>query len=244
MKKLTLLALIALISCQTTPTAQDVADSAIQKAGVAKLENATASFTFRGIAYDYQLRNGNFRYTRTLYDTLGNTIRDVLVNGGLNRFVNDSLVQLEDKKRAAYSASVNSVIYFAFLPMSLNDGAVNKEYVGQSKIKNTTYHKIRVTFNAEGGGEDFEDVFYYWFDTEDYSMDYLAYSYNEDHGKGLRFREAYNVREVDGVVIQDYNNYKPKVEEGFLLEGIDKAFENNELQLLSKIELEDMQISL
>ena len=43
-------------------------------------------------------KNGNFRYTRTLYDTLGNTIRDVLVNGGLNRFVNDSLVQLEDKK--------------------------------------------------------------------------------------------------------------------------------------------------
>ena len=167
-----------------------------------------------------------------------------MVNSGLNRFVNDSLVEIEDKKRAAYAASVNSVIYFAFLPLSLNDAAVNKTYVGKVDMNEKTYHKIKVTFNAEGGGEDFEDIFFYWFDEEDYSLDYLAYSYNEDHGKGVRFREAYNVREVNDVVIQDYNNYKPKKEDGFILEHIDEAFLNGELELLSKIELDEVAISL
>ena len=243
MKKLLLLPLIVLVACTTTPTAQDVVDAAIKASGVKKLENATASFTFRGIAYDYQLRNGNFRYTRTQQDTLGNQVKDVLVNSGLNRFINGALVEVEEKKRASYAASVNSVIYFAFLPRSLNDAAVNKSYVGEVEINGTKYHKIRVTFNAEGGGEDFEDVFYYWFGVEDYGLDYLAYSYNEDEGKGVRFREAYNVRSVNGVVMRDYRNYKPQEEDGFLLEEIDAAFLNDELTLLSVIELEDVVIS-
>ena len=91
--------------------------------------------------------------------------------------------------------------------------------------------------------EDFEDVFYYWFGVEDYELDYLAYSYNEDEGKGVRFREAYNVRSVNGVVMRDYRNYKPQEEDGFLLEEIDAAFLNDELTLLSVIELEDVVIS-
>jgi len=243
MNRLPLLFLTILFACESIPTAQEVVDRAIKTSGVEKLENANASFTFRGIRYDYQLRNGNYRYTRTQKDSIGNEIKDVLVNSGLNRFINGSLVDIEDKKRAAYAASVNSVIYFAFLPLSLNDNAVNNTYIDQVEIKDKTYHKIQVTFNPEGGGEDFEDVFYYWFDMEDYSMDFLAYSYDEEDGKGVRFREAYNHRQINGVTIQDYKNYKPKKEEGFLLESIDQAFLNKELELLSVIELKEVEVS-
>ena len=196
MKNLSFILLLFFFSCATTPTAQKVVGNAIKASGVAKLENATATFTFRGNKYDYQLRNGNYRYTRTKQDTIGNETVDVLVNTGLNRFVNGSLVELEEEKRTAYAASVNSVIYFAFLPLFLNDAAVNKEFNGSAKINDKNYYKIKVTFEAEGGGEDFDDVFYYWFDVEDYSMDYLAYSYNEKHGRGFRFREAYNIRNI------------------------------------------------
>ncbi|MEM0940329.1 MAG: DUF6503 family protein [Bacteroidota bacterium] len=208
-----------------------------------KLENATASFVFRGIDYAYQFRNGNYRYIRTQVDSLGNEIRDVLMNTGLNRFVNGNLVQLNEEKRAAYRASVNSVIYFAFLPLWLNDDAVNKTYIDQVIIKGKTYHKIKVTFDMNGGGEDYEDIFYYWFDTEDYSMDYLAYSYNEDDGKGVRFREAFYTRELNGVIVQDYKNYKPEEESEFRLKAIDQAFINNKLELLSIIELENVKIN-
>ena len=175
-------------------------------------------------------------------DCLQNEIKDILNNEGLTRYINDTVVALEQKKKEAYTASVNSVIYFAFLPFSLNDGAVIKEYVGKSKIRNQEYHKIKVTFNAEGGGEDFEDVFYYWFDVNDFSMDFLAYSYNEDEGKGVRFREALNSRKVNNVVIQDYNNYKPINEDGFDLSTIDEAFNDGKLNLLSVIALEDVEI--
>ena len=59
----------------------------------------------------------------------------------------------------SYSASVNSVHYFAVLPYGLDGKAVNKTYVNKVDIKGKSYHKIKVTFNEEGGGEDFEDVF-------------------------------------------------------------------------------------
>ena len=242
MKKFRLFWLLSLLACSSPPDSQEVVDKAIMASGVKKLQNATASFTFRDIDYEYQLRNGNYRYVRTQSDTVGNEVKDVLINTGLNRFINGSMVDLDEKKKEAYTSSVNSVIYFAFLPLSLNDGAVNKSYVGQKTIGDKNYHKIKVTFNAEGGGEDYEDVFYYWFDQEDYSMDYLAYSYNEDEGTGVRFREAFNARNISDVIIQDYKNYKPVNEENFDLASIDQAFLDEELQLLSLIELENVQI--
>lgn len=244
MRTLTILSLALLMSCTSAPSVQEVVDQAINVSKVEKLKNAEASFTFRGIDYAYKFRNGNYRYTRIQRDTLGNTLKDVLVNTGLNRFLNDSLVVLEEERRTAYSASVNSVIYFAFLPLSLNDAAVNKTYAGTEQIKNRTYHKVKVTFDEEGGGEDFDDVFYYWFDAEDYSMDYLAYSYAEKDGTGMRFREAYNQRSVNEVAIQDYRNFKPKVKGSLPLEELGQAFNDGTLELLSVIELEDVSISL
>ena len=230
------------MGCNSAPTAEEIVNKAIKASGTEKLKNAEASFTFRDIDYEYQYRNGNYRYTRIQTDTLGNVIKDVLINSGLNRFINDSMVDLDEKNKGAYTSSVNSVMYFAFLPLWLNDEAVNKTYIGEVEINGNLYHKIKVTFDAEGGGEDHDDVFFYWFDSADYSMDYLAYSYNEKDGKGYRFREAYNAREIGGVVIQDYKNHKPADQVNFDLESIDQEFVDGELELLSLIELEDVVI--
>jgi hypothetical protein len=97
-----------------------------------------------------------------------------------------------------------------------------------------------VTFRQESGGEDFEDVFVYWFATDDYSMDFLAYSYHTDGG-GMRFRKAKNKRTVNGLVFQDYDNYKADPDT-YNVEELDKAFENAKLELLSKIELENIEV--
>lgn len=244
MKKFAVLIALAWSCSDPTPTAQQVVDNAVAFSGTESLQNASASFNFRNVKYEYQSSNGRFTYARIQRDSASNEVKDELTNNGLNRFINNERVDITDKKRTAYTASVNSVIYFAFLPGSLNDAAVNKELIGTVKIEGKSYYKIKVTFNAEGGGEDFEDVFFYWFDTDDYSLDYLAYSYNEDDGKGIRFRVAYNQRVVNGVVMQDYKNMKPAIKDSVPLAQIDQAYQESKLEELSLIELEDVVISI
>ena len=52
---------------------------------------------------------------------------------------------------------------------------------------------------------------------------------------GLRFREAFNERYVNGLRFVDYNNYKPKSLD-IPLTQLDELFQNEQLTLLSKIE--------
>lgn len=243
MIKLFLPLILIVASCSTSVlTADQIVDRAIEASGTSTLRNAKASFTFRNIKYEYNAQGGQFNYTRIQTDSLGNEIKDVLTNNGLTRRINSEEVEITEEKRVAYTSSVNSVIYFAFLPLWLNDAAVNKTKLGEVMIEGKNYYKIKITFDVQGGGEDYEDVFIYWFDTEDFSMDYLAYSYNEDDGKGMRFRVAYNSRKIDGVTIQDYKNLKPKNQENIELEQIDEAYKSGKLEQLSLIELEDVNI--
>ena len=99
-----------------------------------------------------------------------------------------------------------------------------------------------MTFNEKGGGEDFEDVFIYWINTDNFKADYIAYSYAEDDGLGLRFREAYNERFVNGIRFVDYNNYKPKDDEVQLV-NLDNLFQKNELELLSVVKLKNITVN-
>jgi len=154
-------------------------------------------------------------------------------NNRLVRTIDGVEPEITEEKRAAYTRSVNSVVYFFRLPFGLNDPAVNKVYIGETDIKGKTYHEVKVTFAQEGGGEDFDDVFLYWFDKEDYSMDYLAYLYHTDEG-GMRFREAINPRRVNGMLVQDYVNYKPENEDIDIM-TIDELFNAGKLEELSKI---------
>ncbi len=242
MKKFLVFVLFGLIGCTKAPLGpQEIVDLAIDFSGTEKLKNASVTFDFRNMNYEYWRKKGSFMYVRIQRDTASNQIKDVLSNDGLVRLVNGEEMDITQERRTAYSSSVNSVMYFAFLPLWLNDPAVNKFYMGTIDMEGKEYHKIKITFSEEGGGEDFEDVFYYWFDTEDYSMDYLAYSYIEEDGTGMRFRKAYNARTINGVIIQDYVNMKPKSKE-LLLTEIDKAYMEGALEQLSLIELKNVDI--
>jgi len=141
-----------------------------------------------------------------------------------------------------YANSVNSVHYFVALPNGLNDPAVQKELLGEVTVKEKQYHKIKVTFDQNGGGDDFDDIYIYWFNKETWKPDYLAYEFHVDGG-GMRFREAFNERYVNGIRFVDYNNYKTKDMETSILK-IDSLFEAGSLELLSKIELKNIQVNL
>lgn len=245
MKKSFLIIVIAILfnSCekQKVVSAQDIVDKSIEVAGGNKIKNAGIAFNFRDKHYKATRNNGLFQLERMFKDST-NVIRDVLSNDGFKRYINNLEIKVADSMIPKYSASVNSVHYFSVLPFGLNDAAVNKEYIDKVTLKGKDYHKIKVTFNQDGGGEDFEDVFVYWINDKTYKTEYIAYSYEETDGVGLRFREAFNERYVNGVRFVDYANYKPK--EGLVsVFDLDVLFEKEQLQLLSKIELVDITVN-
>ncbi len=221
---------------------QEVIDKAIAFHGMEGLGNADFSLTFREMGYTYSNANGMYEYTRTQTDSTGALIYDVMNNEGLIRYINDKEAEINEERRAAFTRSINSVVYFFRLPYGLNDAAVIKEYIGEADIKGKTYHEIKVTFAQEGGGEDFDDVFLYWFDQEDYSMDYFAYLYHTDGG-GMRFREAINPQRVNGVLVQDYVNLRPENEDIDIM-TIDELYEAGELKVLSEIINKKVQIKM
>ncbi len=233
-----------LYSCQNTSQldAQAIIDRAIEVHGGERYETSIIRFSFRDRQYERMRNGGTFRFSRTFQDSAQQTISDVLTNSGLTRRIEGQIVPLSQEDQQKYTASVNSVIYFALLPYRLNDAAVIKKYLGEIALKGMPYHKIEVTFRANGGGEDYQDVFVYWIHQEDFTIDYLAYSYAEEEGIGTRFREAYNARVVNGIRFADYINYKGN---GALYPGdLDTLFAQGSLEILSKIELEGIEVEI
>jgi hypothetical protein len=233
--------LLVAISCNSNLSdPQQIVDRAIEAAGGKKYENSTVTFYFRDRYYVARHEGGTFSYERIFRDSV-NTIHDILSNAGFQRTKNDTLVTVPDSLAARYTASVNSVIYFALLPFKLNDTAVQKKFVGETTIKGVPCYQIEVTFQATGGGEDYEDVFYYWFDKKDFTIRYLAYSFKEAT-IGYRFREAIHPRYVNGLLFLDYVNYQP-VSDTAALADLAGLFEKGALKELSKIELENVQVN-
>ena len=166
--------------------------------------------------------------------------KDVLSNNGFKRYANDSLVSLSKKDQDKYGNSVNSVHYFSVLPYGLNDLAVKKKRLENVVIKGKEYYKIQVTFNEDGGGEDFDDIFIYWFSKGNFKLDYLAYKYHTNGG-GVRFRDVKKENIVNDVRFMDYNNYKP-LDKSIDFYAIDKLYEEGKLKKLSEIILENIEV--
>lgn len=222
-------------------TAKAIIDKAIENSCQGNCDNAVIEFTFRDKKYRSSRNSGFYKLERIKKDSV-NIIHDVVSNKGLMRFVNKEMVIVPDSLAREISDGVNSVHYFAQLPYGLNSESVHKKLLGEDSIKGTDYYEIEVTFSEEGGGTDFDDVFVYWINKESFTVDYLAYKY-ATNGGGVRFREAYNPRVVEGIRFVDYNNFKPDNKEVNLSE-LDHLFVEGELKLLSKIETENVKVIL
>ncbi len=229
------------VSCDSRTEAEKIVDAAIDAYGGELYEKTAITFDFRGIHYSIFKSPTAFEYSREFTDSTGLVV-DVLNNGGFTRKVNGVKIDtLTEERIGAFSRSVNSVAYFAFLPYGLNDAAAIKTYLGQTSIKGKKYHLIKVTFQAEGGGEHFEDEFLYWFGLADYKLEYIAYSYHTDGG-GVRMREVREDREVGGIRFQDYINLKASNKET-PLDSMQYLYEKGTLEKLSEINLENIRTS-
>ncbi|MDN3724971.1 deoxyribose-phosphate aldolase [Aequorivita sp. SDUM287046] len=244
MRFLTAICFILLfVSCKEESkslSAQQIIDKTIENAGGDNYNLATINFTFRKTKYRSKHNKGIFEYSRTFTDSIGE-VNDVLNNDGFTRFVNAQKINLPDSTATKYSNSVNSVIYFVQLPFGLNAPSVKKKVVGEAEIDGENYYEIQVTFTEQGGGADHEDVYMYWINQENFTVDYFAYKFFTDQG-GIRFRKAYNPRMVNGIRIVDYENYKLEPWENVDLKTLDELYEAGKLELLSKIETEDVSV--
>lgn len=220
--------------------AQRIVDLSIKAHGGDLFQKAVISFDFRERHYSIFKSPHRYEYIREFTDTTG-FIRDVLNNEGFQRTVNGNPVELPDDRIRAFSNSVNSVAYFAFLPYGLNDPAVIKSYLGETEMEGNPYHVVKVTFRQEGGGEDYDDEFIYWFHKESHTMDYMAYSYHTDGG-GVRFRKAIRRHQVGGLVLLDFENYKPE-DKKTPVDQMETLYKDGKLELLSEILLENIQVS-
>ena len=237
--------LLILTSCQNHKSlvldADQIIDKTILVSGGNIIDASVIAFKFRDKQYKATRKNGLYEFDRRFLKD-SNRYKDVMTNNGFQRFANELPIVVADSMATKYTASVNSVHYFSVLPYGLKGDAVNKKLLGNVKLKNETYFKVEITFNEQGGGEDYEDVFVYWINSESFKVDYLAYSYNESDGLGFRFREAFNERYVEGIRFVDYNNYKPEITDTSVYE-LDALFESGKLKLVSKIELEDILVN-
>ena len=208
--------------------------------GVSAIDGKEISFSFRDKQYSRYSFNNQYGYSRSGENEDGKMVIDSWKGDDFQRTINGVEVSVTAKEENAYKNSINSVFYFALLPLALTDPAVNLEILGDGKLNGVMYTKVKVTFDQEGGGEDYSDVFIYWINKETNTMDYLAYEYFTEGG-GIRFREAFNIREVGGFRFQDYNNFKPM--DGIELIDMDKAFEMGQMEMVSEIVLNDIKVN-
>jgi hypothetical protein len=223
-------------------SAKIILDQVIPAHGGDFIHQSRIEFDFRGRSYVAERDGGDYQYERIFEEKNGDAIRDVLTNTTFYRERNGAREHLSARDSSAYANSVNSVIYFALLPYFLNDAAVQASYLGRVTVKGQPYYKIKVTFQQDGGGKDFEDEYIYWFNCNTLAMNYLAYNYQVDGG-GARFREAYNIRNIEGIRFADYRNMKP-IDGSMKVEEFDTKLEKGELKELSLIETENVRVTL
>lgn len=234
--KQSLFFLIFFVSCQKPKlsSTEMIINNSIAAYGFDSKVHYSIEFDFRDYYYSLEREGDYFSYLRkTVKDD--KRIVDMMTSfKKLKRFENDTVITLTDSIQKVYTNSLNSVMYFFQLPKPLQDPAVNTLLIDTTEIEGNQYWSLKITFNQERGGDDFQDEFRYWINQDSYQIDYLAYNYLTDEG-GTRFRKAINKRKIEGFLFQDYINYKPK-DKFTNLDSLPFFFEKGKLKELSLIE--------
>ncbi len=210
--------------------ARSIVAQCIQQHGGDHYRNMEVSFDFRQFRVHLKQKEGSFLYERTFRDSANNTVRDILTNNDFNREVNGKKQSLSKKEADKYQEGLNAIAYFVLLPYKLSEPAVNLKYLGEITIDSIKYDKIGVSFEANGGGKDYQDEFCYWINKTSHTLDYLAYA-----SGGPRFRKAVKREKVTGIVFQDYENYVV-ADSTLSTANYDQAFLTGNVKLLSRIE--------
>ncbi len=214
---------------------------AIERHGGSQYERSRVRFTFRDFEFEIERDGGHFRYERRYADDQGRPVVEIMDNEGTRMEVGGERVELDPEELRRVETDVNSVVYFSFLPFRLLEPAANHRELGETEIEGEPYRMIEVTFDPDGGGTDWQDRFVHWIHRDENTLDYFAYRYHRDGG-GARFRRAVNRREVGGLLIQDFENFRALQEPVADIAEFGQLLEEGGLELLSLLVLEDVQV--
>ena len=229
-KALFLLIFISPITLFAQDKAHKIVNKSIKAHGGKAYNNFAVSLDFRQFHIVLKQNQTLFQYERTMTDSTQTVWHDVLNNDGFYRERNGVKMDLSEKDVKRYREGINSQAYFLLLPYKLSDKAVILNYLGEATVEGQKEYKIKVSFQKEGGGNDYEDVFCYWINQKTYLIDYIAYSEG-----GPRFRKATVRQTASGIVFQDYENYEIK-DKTIPTSDYDRIFTEGGARLLSKIE--------
>jgi hypothetical protein len=227
------ISLFLLLACQNSKnlSAEALIEASVEAHGMNEFNKKAIEFQFRNYRYSQTQDKQGLVYTRRK-NTTPNILELLHSNNVFQRTLAGEKLALSDSIALIYSESLNSVLYFFRLPLSLKDPGAIKTLMDTEQISGRTYQKVGVYFTSENGGVDHQDTFRYWFDKEIKTLDYLAYQYHTNAG-GVRFRVAINRRAIEGLVFQDYENYTaPK---NTPLHDLPKMYEEGKLELVSLI---------
>jgi hypothetical protein len=223
-------------------TPERVVHDAISAHGGDRFRALRLEFEFRGTPFLVVYDHGIFVFERRTTDAEGRTVVERMDNDATTRTVDGTTVDLAPQELASLETAVNSVVYFALLPWRLEDPAVRLRDLGDAEVEGEPYRKIEVTFESDGGGRDWEDRFVYWFHRDTHMLDYMAYRYHTGDG-GTRFRRAINRRVVEGIVLQDYENFEAE-EDLDDVAAYDELHRTGQLRLVSLVELDAVRLTV
>ena len=210
--------------------AKKIIAACIDAHGGKNYQHLNISFDFRQYKVKIKNEGSIFEYSRTTQDSLKNTVSDILNNAGFSREINGKKQTLSNLDINKFRDAINAIAYFALLPFKLTDESVNAQYVGTIKIEDQVYDKVKIWFNQEGGGRDFTDVFCYWINQKTRMIDFLSYT-----NGGPRFRKATHREKINGIIVQDYENYEI-LDTTISPTEYDTAYISGKFKFLSKIE--------
>ncbi len=221
----------------------EVVDRAIEFHGGALFEQSRVRLTVasRSGSFDVDSMADGDRFEQRIRASNGsdeleyrrdNAVLEVTVGG--------QPMEMDETERARAESSVNQRMYFLFLPYKLNDPGTYKEDEGHEEWNGRRLHRVRVTFEP-GTSDGADSAYVYWFDPETGRLEQFAYDYSE--GTGLRFRVLTNYRRIGGLLFYDADNYGLNTRNGGLtVDDINPAYVEEELPLVSRIELRDIHV--
>jgi len=225
---------------QHDEAAAEVLDAAVRAHGLARDAPLELAFSFRGTPYRLHLDGDDVRYERTVQTDAGPRT-DRLRGGSFEARLADAPLTVAPAQAEAWRRSLNSVAYFATLPRPLFDDAVIAKSLGRTTLGGRAWDTVEIRFREEGGGDDHDDVFRYWFDPSTHELGFLAYAFATNRG-GVRLRRVIDRHEVAGVVLVDWANHGLDGP-GHTIDEAVAAWEAGSLPELSRIELDDVTVT-
>lgn len=229
---------VALVS-GTTPSAdvlegKKLLDLTLAAHGAKSLSEQCYDFVFRGNLYRMARHDGVFKYEN--HSRHGHAI---LTNKKFIFLRDNKPLLLTPRQESQGRQGLNSVVYFASLPLPLKDPSVLAKALPSQTIRGVEFKVLDVRFEEDDGGDYPKDIFRYWIHPESGLIEYFAYRTEVGPKGRVRFRVPKQRSTVGGFVFTDWDNYGVG-DASIPLEELPKRWVSGDLPKLSEIVLDEL----